>query len=205
MYLHGTGPHGKLPPRPRSGCAGRRAAIPVAARVCEKRLPEGVFRARAPPVRVFVPVPSAAARTLRTHVLIAADITPCPADARCARSGPLVPHARGRLRRRLGGRQGRANCADPPAPSAAAQGFRAAPPWGGRPSPAGVHLTDFQRQARRRPHGRGAMERTGQARGRSLVAPWLPGRAHGDARGPGQPRPASLRRTVQRRLRWSRD
>ena len=76
---------------------------------------------------MFADLPSAAVPTLRTHVLITADITTCPEGAQCAGPGPLVPHARGRHHRRLGGRPERAITAGSPAPSAPAQGVREAP------------------------------------------------------------------------------
>jgi hypothetical protein len=132
-------------------------------------------------------LPSASAPTLRTHVLITADITACTAGARSGRSGPLVPHARGRRMRRLGGRPERASCAGSPAPSAAAQAVFLATPGRHALVAAGLHLPHLLRPASH------ARDRRRRARERALRAPWLAGRAHGDARGPRPPRQDRLR------------
>ncbi len=56
---------------------------------------------------LFAYVPSAGVRTLRTHVLFITQARSAAASREDAAVGPLVPVARGRLRRRLGGRPGR--------------------------------------------------------------------------------------------------
>src|SRR5207249_519424 len=72
-------------------------------------------------VRTFAPLPSAGAPSLRTDVPINEELEARAAHARRPAPDPLVPLARGRLRRRLGGRPGRAGWADPSAPGAAAR------------------------------------------------------------------------------------
>jgi hypothetical protein len=72
------------------------------------------------------PGPSDGLHILRTHVPPSENIHACPAGARCPSPDPLVPVARGRPRRRLGGRSGRASSDDPPASSAAARAARPA-------------------------------------------------------------------------------
>ncbi len=60
-------------------------------------------------IRTYVRLhPSATGPILRTHVPPTHSIPAHAPSAHCALSGPLVPVARGRLRRRLGGRPGRA-------------------------------------------------------------------------------------------------
>jgi hypothetical protein len=59
-------------------------------------------------VHMFVRIPSAGPRTVRTHVLTDNSTFAHTQSAQCALPGPLVSAARGRLRRRLGGRPGRA-------------------------------------------------------------------------------------------------
>ncbi len=97
-------------------------------------------------------VPSAGPSILRTHVRmehsLPAHATSAPVDRPVALPGPLVPAARGRLRRRLGGRPGRARpgrhawaggCSHraPSVSSAAACGVRSATT---RPAGPGVTL-----------------------------------------------------------------
>jgi hypothetical protein len=58
-------------------------------------------------VRMFVCVHPLVRLSLRTHVPPEHSISAHAPSAQCALPGPLVPAARGRLRRRLGGRPGR--------------------------------------------------------------------------------------------------
>lgn len=59
---------------------------------------------------LFAYVPSASLRTLRTHVLFITQNRSDAASREDVVAGPLFPVARGRLRRRLGGRPGRVDC-----------------------------------------------------------------------------------------------
>ncbi len=98
---------------------------------CRLNAPIPLWRAKLAamsPVRTHVRMdPSDELRSLRTHVPVIANIHVCPARTRCPASDPLVPFARGRLRRRLGGRPERAPSDAPSAPSAAARALPAAP------------------------------------------------------------------------------
>ena len=70
---------------------------------------------------MFARPPSDRAPSLRTHVPPLAQLNACAARARCRSPHTLVPTARGRLRRRLGGRPERACRGPSSAPSGAAQ------------------------------------------------------------------------------------
>jgi hypothetical protein len=83
--------------------------------------------------------PSGGASILRTHVPTEHSIPAHAPSAHCALPGPLVPAARGRLRRRLGGRPGRAQ------PGACAWARRSGQWWTRRARRAGHH----RRPARR--------------------------------------------------------
>ena len=81
-------------------------------------------------VHMFAPTarprPSDRVSSLRTDVRFGQALPARAAHARCPASHPLVPAARGRLRRRLGGRHGRATGADEPStPSVAARAWGA--------------------------------------------------------------------------------
>ena len=104
---------------PRVDCNSR-CRRPLAIRLC--RADFGADAA----TRTRVRVASVRRRTyLRTHVLFS-PTTPALGAARARRAapGPLVPAARGRLRRRLGGRPGRARPAPAPPQRGAAQRSR---------------------------------------------------------------------------------
>ena len=101
--------------------------------------------------------PSAGRHTVRTHVPPRPQITVRTARARRAPAHPLVPAARGRLPRRLGGRPGRARPAGASPSSAAARaGGGAPPPRSPGAGGAGVSVT------RRRASSRGAASRRAQ-------------------------------------------
>jgi len=67
----------------------------------------GVATAQRAHKHLFAYVPSAGGRTLRTHVLFITQTRSAAASCEDVAAGPLFPVARGRLRRRLGGRPGR--------------------------------------------------------------------------------------------------
>jgi hypothetical protein len=79
------------------------------------------LRRRCHPRTYVRTLPSDPPPSLRTHVPVIANINHCAARARCGCPRPLVPVARGRLRRRLGGRPGPARRTAASASSAAAQ------------------------------------------------------------------------------------
>ncbi len=201
-------PHKFEPPAPAPASDLRRGGAPVttvtfaapATSLAPRVPPIALCRAKIPlanrGAHMFGCVPSVGAPTVRTRVLITADITTCSASARGDGPGPLVPLARGRLRRRLGGRPGRANPAGPPAPGAAAQEVR--PPAGRAADEPCLPIPHLPRQAghtSNRPSRSGlATAQAGRAPGRARQ-----GRAHGLARGrrvPCRTRPARAPRLI---------
>ena len=103
-----------LPELRAAACARRRSAgarckLPLHQLCAANRLSQShTRRLQRRCVHMFVASPSDGSPSLRTHVPPIAQIQACAARARCAPPHPLVPAARGRLRRRLGGRPGRA-------------------------------------------------------------------------------------------------
>ena len=98
-----------------------RRATPIAPTCPPNWLCKAIERSHRLYVHVFGRLPSDAGHIVRTRVLFQANINGCTARARCASPRPLVPAARGRLRRRLGGRPGRAGRGGPSASGAAAR------------------------------------------------------------------------------------
>jgi hypothetical protein len=98
-------------------------AIPVASGEPGKWLPGAVFWFGQRFGRRCPSGPSGGVRSLRTHVPFVADIRTRTARARRVPAHPLVPHARGRRLRRLGGRLERASRRSS-MPGAAARGSR---------------------------------------------------------------------------------
>jgi hypothetical protein len=81
---------------------------------------KATFRRQQQYAHMFAHHLSEASPILRTDVPITANLNARAAHARCSAADPLVSLARGRLRRRLGGRPERAQPDCPPAPSTAA-------------------------------------------------------------------------------------
>jgi hypothetical protein len=89
---------------------------------------------------MFVACPSDWAPSLRTHVPPSEQIQACAARARWASRGPRLPDARGRLRRRLGGRPGGPSPRTASPSSAAAQRVLAASPGSVAACSTALHL-----------------------------------------------------------------
>ena len=142
---------------------------------------------------MFVALPSEGLPSLRTDVPPITSETLRAARTRCAGSGPLVSPARGRLRRRLGGRRRRADPPLPPASKAAARTVRG-PPSRARHSP--LHRFASRQCVRpRRAHGAVADARKGTARG---PEPW----SSGSASSRSAPQTCSRSRAFYEALGW---